>query len=136
MKHNESNLQIACVNWFRWQFPGLALLLFAVPNGGKRAKKLVKTKFGYKTVSLEGSRLKQEGATSGVADLILLYGNGTHNALCIEMKYGKGRQSKVQKDWQEAAEQHGNRYEVINTFENFQKLIYNYLQETDFGKKI
>lgn len=136
MKHNESNLQIACVNWFRMQYPKLALLLFAVPNGGKRAKKLVKTKFGYKTVSLEGSRLKQEGATSGVADLILLYGNETHHSLCIEMKYGRNGQSQQQKDWQKAAEQHGNRYEVINTFEGFQELIFNYLEKTGFGKKI
>lgn len=136
MKHNESSLQIACVNWFRYQFPKLALLLFAVPNGGKRGKKVVKTKFGSKIVSVEGARLKQEGATSGVADLILLYPNKQNHALAIEMKFGRNTQSPAQKDWEKAAKENGVRYEVINTFEKFQSLIFEYLQETDFGKKI
>lgn len=136
MNQNESNLQIACVNWFRMQYPKLAPALFAVPNGGKRAKNLVQTKFGTKLVSLEGSRLKKEGATSGVADLILLYPNTQHHCLAIEMKYGKGRQSESQQMWQKAVESLGVRYEVCNTFDGFQSLVFEYLQQTDFGKKI
>ena len=33
-RHEESQLQRICVKWFRLQYPELAILLFAVPNGG------------------------------------------------------------------------------------------------------
>ena len=36
MTHEESRIQQGCVRWFRYQFPNLARLLFAVPNGGRR----------------------------------------------------------------------------------------------------
>lgn len=136
MTQHESKLQIACVNWFRMQYPKLAPALFAVPNGGQRAKKLVKTKYGVKKVSLEGKRLREEGALSGVADLLLLYPNKEHHCLAIEMKFGRNGQSDAQKEWQKAIVPLGVRYEVINTFDKFHDLILNYLQETDFGKKI
>lgn len=38
MKHPESDLQANCIKWFRYQYPALKLLLFAVPNGSKRTK--------------------------------------------------------------------------------------------------
>jgi hypothetical protein len=34
-KHDESALQTACVRWFRFSYPKLALLLFSIPNGAK-----------------------------------------------------------------------------------------------------
>ena len=34
MKEQEHNIQVACVNWFRYQFNNL--LIYAVPNGGQR----------------------------------------------------------------------------------------------------
>lgn len=37
-RHEESHLQRQCVAWFRLQYPKLARLLFAVPNGGGRSK--------------------------------------------------------------------------------------------------
>lgn len=36
MTHNESKLQRVCVQWFRVQYPHL--VLFAIPNGGRRGK--------------------------------------------------------------------------------------------------
>lgn len=106
MRHHESDLQSACVSWFRWQHPTLAPLLFAVPNGGHRSK-------------VTAAILKREGATAGVADLILLTpGTGAHT-LCIEMKADKGRQTEAQRDWQSAAEAAGNRYVVCRTLEEF-----------------
>lgn len=38
MTHNESALQRTCVSWFRLQYPLIARLLFAVPNGGGRSR--------------------------------------------------------------------------------------------------
>lgn len=111
-----------CVRWFRLQYPELAPLLFAVPNGGKRNAR-------------EAERFKAEGVTAGVADLLLLkpyygYANDdppSSHALCIEMKWGKGRQSEHQRAWQEAVTAQGYRYEVVRSFEDFQALIQEYI---------
>lgn len=84
MRHLESNLQKNCVRWFRMQYPELDKMLFSVPNGGKRNV-------------IEASIMKAEGTVSGVSDLILLVPSGIFNSLCIEMKHGKGKQSKTQR---------------------------------------
>ena len=62
MKNVESKIQIACVNWFRYQYPKYKKLLFSVPNGGARN-------------SITGAILKMEGALAGVSDLIFLKPN-------------------------------------------------------------
>ena len=36
MRNEESKLQQSCITWFRLQYPRLAKLLFAVPNGSRR----------------------------------------------------------------------------------------------------
>ena len=81
----EHDLQCACVEWFRWQYPHLRLNLFAVPNGGARSKRTA-------------GKLKAEGVVAGVSDLILLVRRGGYGGLLIEMKREKGRQSESQKD--------------------------------------
>lgn len=83
----EHRLQCTCVSWFRLRFPAFAHALFAVPNGGRRD-------------GVTGAKLKAEGVTAGVADLILLKSNAHHGALLIEMKTPQGRQSQTQKQWQ------------------------------------
>lgn len=134
MRHQESNIQIACVNWFKLQYREIESHFFAVPNGGKRAKKVVKTKFGYKTTSVEGSILKQEGVKAGVADLLLLYPNEKFSFLAIEMKTKTGRQSENQKIWQKNVEKLGiGKYVICRNFDEFQNEIKNYLQSTKFG---
>lgn len=115
LKHEESDLQIACVRWFRLQYLQYARLLFAVPNGGNRNLR-------------EAARMKAEGITAGVADLILLMPRHEYGALCIELKTAKGRQSDSQKEWQEAAEKSGNRYVICRTLEEFINTITNYMQ--------
>lgn len=112
----EHRLQCACVRWFRYKYPNLAQLLFAIPNGGSRNK-------------AEASRLKAEGVTSGVADLILLRANRFYGALCIEMKTPKGRQSETQKHWQQMAESTGNKYILCRSLDDFRTQVENYLKE-------
>lgn len=114
MKHEESNLQIACVRWFRYEYPKLGPLLFHVPNGGQRS-------------SRHAVWLKREGVQAGVADLILLYPSKSHASLCIEMKGPKGRLSSHQKEWGKVAQSVGNRYEVVNSFEQFVSVIESHL---------
>ena len=57
--NDEHSIQVACVTWFRYEYPTLSKRLFAVPNGGRRD-------------AVTGARLKAEGVIAGVADLILL----------------------------------------------------------------
>ena len=115
-RHLESELQRACVQWFRLQYPKHALLLFAVPNGGGRSR-------------IESAIMQGEGVTSGVADLILLEARGGWGSLCIEMKTDSrnSKQSAKQRAWQGAAEEYGNRYEVVRTFEQFRSVINDYM---------
>lgn len=118
MIHKESHLQQACVKWFRLQYPTIANLLFAVPNGGARSR-------------TEAAIMKGEGVTAGVADLLLLIARGGFGSLAIEMKddrkSSKQRPSQIQ--WQQSAEQAGNKYEIVRTFEDFQNVVNAYLSE-------
>lgn len=76
-RHIESRLQIACKKWFDLQYPKIARLCFAIPNGGYRS-------------TIEAQFLKAEGSTAGVSDMILLIpsGPGKWSSLCIEFKAG------------------------------------------------
>ena len=67
--------QVEFVKWFNGVEQFRDLVLFAIPNGGKR---------GFKTAS----KLKLEGAKSGIADLQILLPNG--KTVFIEMKKEKG----------------------------------------------
>ena len=115
-KDEEHRLQCSCVQWFRLQYPRLKNLLFAVPNGGSRNK-------------AEAARMKDEGVTAGVADLILLTPNRFYGALCIEMKAAKGRQSDTQKQWQQEAEANGAKYVVCRSLDDFRRHINEYLDK-------
>ena len=120
MNHPESVLQKDCVAWFRLQYHSLLRLLFAVPNGGRRNAR-------------EAAIMKAEGVMPGVADMILLVPSGDFHALCIEFKTGKGRQTELQKQWQQDAERYGNRYVVCRSFDEFREQIKNYLSDARMG---
>ncbi len=121
MIHREHELQKACVIWFRLQYPEYALLLFAVPNGGNRNPR-------------EAARLKSEGVTAGISDLILLLPHKVNdrvlsNSLCIEFKTAKGKQQKTQKAFEKAVILNGSRYQIIRSVDEFIKLIEWHLQK-------
>ena len=117
-RHLESRLQIACKKWFGLQYPKIARLCFSVPNGGFRN-------------AVEAQFLKAEGSTAGVSDMILLKpsGTGKYSSLCIEFKIESGKQTALQKSWQELAELHGNKYVICRSFDDFRNEIQNYLNE-------
>lgn len=115
MRHIESIIQQNCVKWFRLQYPKLALLLFAVPNGGARRR-------------IEGAIMKAEGVTKGVSDLLLLFPAKHYHGLCIEMKTEKGKQQPSQKIWQRAVEDAGYKYVICRSFEDFMEQINAYLR--------
>lgn len=74
----ESAEQIGLLQWFHLKYPGV--LIFHIPNGGKRDIKTAK-------------RLKLEGVLSGIPDLFV-----PAWSLWIEMKTEKGRLSPAQKE--------------------------------------
>lgn len=114
MRHLESDLQRDCVQWFRYQYPQMSKMLFSVPNGGKRSR-------------IEAAIMKGEGCVSGVADLILLVSNGKYNSLCIEMKYGNGKQTDNQVQWQKEAEKFGNKYVLCRSVKEFILIVKEYI---------
>lgn len=111
----EHLLQCACVQWFRLQYPDYANLLFAVPNGGRRDK-------------VTGGKLKAEGVTAGVSDMILMLPRQGFHAACIEMKTPRGRQSQQQRQWQRLVAAQGYRYIIVRTVQEFIDQVNGYLQ--------
>ena len=114
MRHIESQIQQSCFKWFRLQFPDLAMLMFAVPNGGHRRR-------------IEAMIMKAEGVTAGVADVLFLYPNCQYHGLCIEFKTSTGRQQPTQKAFQRAVEAHGYKYAIVRSIDDFIELVKNYV---------
>lgn len=106
MRHEESRLQQACIQWFRLQFPDLALNIFAIGNGG------------FRRLS-EARIMKAEGVTAGVADIQIVYPNDEYHGLFIEFKTQKGRQQQSQRDFQRAVERVGYRYVIVRDIDTF-----------------
>ncbi len=118
MREEEHHIQVACVNWFRYQFPQYRTNLFAIPNGGHRHR-------------VVASKLKAEGMTAGVSDLILMVARHDHHGLCIEMKTPKGRQSESQKAWEEVVTDAGYLYCIARSLDEFQSIINTYLIDAE-----
>lgn len=118
--HSESKLQIQCVAWLNYQYPHLAPLFFAVPNGGYRN-------------AAEASIMKAEGVRAGVSDLIFNIPSGKYTQLDIEMKTDarSSHQSNSQKRYQRYAEAVGIKYIVCRSFEQFKIDLSEYISNMD-----
>ena len=60
------------------------------------------------------------GVVPGVADMMYLSDTGL---IAIEFKTIIGRQSEVQKRWQETIEAAGYRYYIVRSFEQFKETL-------------
>lgn len=113
MKDAEHNIQVACVNWFRYQYP--KSVIYAVPNGGQRN-------------AIVAAKLKAEGVLSGVPDLFIAEPKGKYHGFYIEMKNGKqGRVSENQKLLMEHFEDKGYCCRVCRSFEEFVEDVKKYM---------
>lgn len=112
---SERQIQIRCVSWFRARYPEASKVFFSVPNGGARNAWTAKN-------------LRDEGALSGVADLILLVPRHGYACLCIEMKKPGGRQSESQMAFEEAVRAFKGKYVVCYSLEEFQAVVADYLE--------
>ena len=120
---SESALQKQCVRWFRLKYPKYKMLLVAIPNG---ARLWGNKEQRYK----QWNKLQAEGAVKGASDLMLLIPSGDFAGLAIEMKT-KAKHSKqqpAQKAFEEAVIEAGYGYAIPRTFEQFKKVVKNYLE--------
>ena len=105
-RHIEESIQVACVKWFRLQYPNF--VIFAVPNGGSRNL-------------YEAKNMKESGTLAGVADLVIV-GNGGR-VLFVEMKAGKNKQEDSQVLFQNKVEKLGHKYIICRSKEQFMKEV-------------
>lgn len=110
--HKESEIQQACVRFFRYTYPQYIIL--SIPNGGSRNV-------------VEAVNLKKEGALAGASDLLLI---ADHKVLFVEMKTARGRQQQSQKDFQHKVEVLGFKYVICRSLDDFMTEVHNWL-----GKK-
>lgn len=116
--NEEAQIQIAFMDWFRYQYPQYSLVCFHPVNEGKRNTKMIRDRYGnLKVVCSTGAMLKREGLVAGVADIVLLVPRGGYGCLCIEFKTPTGRQSAEQVRWQEQCEAAGNKYIIVRSAE-------------------
>lgn len=121
MKHTESDLQIRCLKWFRYEYPYLAKLMFHPKNENTAGR-------------VQGAIAKAEGVVSGVADLILSLPSTndaiTYASLAIEMKTKTGRQSDEQKTWQRYFEAACGEYIIVRDIDEFEDVVKAYVKDT------
>lgn len=113
VKHEESNIQKSCVEWFRYTPKYKTCRLFSVPNGSYLAGT-------PKERAIQANMLKGEGLLSGVSDLILLAPTGTYY---LECKTESGTQSPEQKDFENAVKNNNQKYFVFRSLDEFQGLV-------------
>lgn len=118
--HEEDNLQISCRTWFDLQYPQLRLLLHHSPNEGLLVKR-----------AADGAKRKAMGVRAGFPDFIFLLPTKVAPYLCVELKTAKGKQSDSQKQYQQLVEQHGGKYVVVRSLDEFIKTIKQYVNVMD-----
>lgn len=112
----EAHLQSECFKWFRLQYPRYRMLFFAIPNGGSRNP-------------IEARNLKLQGVTPGVSDTFLAVPKKQYFGLWIEFKIGKNTLSDEQALFLNLARSVGYATAVVYSFDEFYKLITNYLSK-------
>lgn len=115
-KTTEHSEQVAIFDWARLMeeyCPELALL-HAIPSGGHRHKSV-------------GAYMKAEGTKRGVPDLCLPIPRGNYHGMYIEIKIGKNKPTKEQREWLAALAEQGYRVDVQYGADNAIKAICEYL---------
>jgi len=122
MEHDEQVALFQFIKAFEHQHPALKTI-YAIPNGGHRSKAVA-------------GKLKAEGVKSGVWDIHLpmasaewsdVYMKPVYIGLWIEMKYGKGRLTPNQKEWQSLMEERGHKCVVCYSWQEAVLAIGDYL---------
>ena len=112
MKRPEQNLQIACVRWFRMQYPNV--LIHHSPNGGARSK-------------VEGAIFKAMGTVAGFPDIIIPCAKYGYHGLFIEMKSPGGKMSDNQKQVSQKLISEGYCFAICESIEQFIDIVKSYM---------
>lgn len=113
---SEHSNQVALFAWAALncgQYPALAYM-FAIPNGGLRD---VRT----------ATALKAEGVKAGVLDIFLPYPKDKWHGLFLEMKWGKNKLTKEQKEFIDFIGWN-YRFRVCYSWEEARDCLINYLE--------
>ena len=117
-KPSEHLEQVKLFNWAELsekKYPQLRNM-FAIANGGHRHLFVAK-------------KLKSEGVRKGVLDIFLGHPTEKYSGLFIEMKFGRNKLTKEQKEWTERLTQAGYKCSLCYSFEEARDEILNYLKE-------
>lgn len=109
-RHEEDAMQAACVAWYRYQYASLAPLLFAIPNGGQRGVP-------------EAARMKKQGVTAGVPDLLLAVPTPRAPGLFLELKVGTNQPSPVQRELLARLRRIGYAVAVVRSLAEFRAAV-------------
>ena len=113
MKNEEHNIQVACITYFRFQYP--KHIIYAIPNGGARN-------------IIVASKLKAEGVLSGIPDIHIPVQNRGYYGLYIEMKAGKNKPTENQITIMGKLTNEGYLCKVVYSFDEFKKLVDWYIE--------
>ncbi len=106
-KHEESDLQISCVKWFKYAYKEPNYLICTFPNGGNR---------NIVTATI----MKAEGARAGMPDLVIF---AQDKCFFVEMKAKKGVQSDSQIEIQRILSGMGFSYYLCRSFDEFKQVV-------------
>lgn len=116
MRSNEEHRnQVAFFKWLNFAHPWMRKVAFAVPNGSERNK-------------IVAAKLKAEGVTSGVVDIVILVPNSQYHGLLIEMKSARGKLTKNQKQFIENVIAHGYATYVCYSLDDAIEAVQEYLK--------
>lgn len=115
MAQNELKIQIAVVNWIKWNFPEM---LYCASAGGMRTSLSV------------AKKMKASGYVKGFPDLQIMHPTNNHHGMFIELKADKKcYASKEQKEWVEKLNERGYYAVVCKGFDESIEQITEYLNE-------
>jgi hypothetical protein len=112
MKRPEQNIQIACINWFRMQYP--RDIIFAIPNSAKRGK-------------VEGGIMRCMGTIAGMPDVQVLRSTPDYYGLFVEFKAVRGSLSPAQKEIHEKLRERGYKVAICRSVDEFMDVVNGYM---------
>jgi hypothetical protein len=113
---SETQIQSTFLEWLAWNYAEVRSVTFAIPNGGRRTW-------------TAGKKLKSEGMTAGIPDVLICVARHGYNGFFIEFKSLKGRLSIQQQKLIELLKNQNYKVEVCYSIESATKMVTDYLQE-------
>jgi hypothetical protein len=101
-------------DWAKWQYD-IGPCTFRIEHRGKKDIKYA-------------VKLKNMGVKAGLGDFFLMHANKKYHGLWCEFKYGKGRQSPAQKEFEKRCLIEGYLYKVVYSAEEAIEIVKEYFE--------